>query len=212
METQRPDFMTEVLKHNGDKGAKLTPAEIANNAVVLLTAGSETTATLLSGVTYSLLRNPHAMQKLKAEVRGRWKQYEEITLDEVNNAPYLLAVLQEGLRYFPPVPTGFQRKVPKGGAVVSGVYLPEDTCVSVSQLPMGRSELYFKDANSFIPERWLDDPRFVNDKKDIVQPFSFGPRNCLGKVSYSQFPADIQSLVSNMLICGCRILRTRKCA
>ncbi|EMR61768.1 putative cytochrome p450 protein [Eutypa lata UCREL1] len=36
-------------------------------------------------------------------------------------------------------------------------------------------------AESFIPERWLGDARFVNDKKDILQPFSFGPRNCLGK-------------------------------
>jgi cytochrome P450 len=34
----------------------------------------------------------------------------------------------------------------------------------------------------FIPERWLDtDPRFAEDKKDVLNPFSLGPRNCLGK-------------------------------
>ena len=43
------------------------------------------------------------------------------------------------------------------------------------------SQKNFTLAESFIPERWLGDARFVNDKKDILQPFSFGPRNCLGK-------------------------------
>lgn len=60
--------------------------------------------------------------------------------------------------------------------------LPEATGVGVSSYPLGRSQKRFRDANSFIPERWLDDPRFVDDRRDIVQAFNFGPRNCLGKV------------------------------
>lgn len=44
---------------------------------------------------------------------------------------------------------------------------------------------------SFIPERWLGDPRFVQDRKEGFQPFSFGPRNCLGKKSVSIFLKDV---------------------
>jgi cytochrome P450 len=35
----------------------------------------------------------------------------------------------------------------------------------------------------FLPERWLSDgnDEFVNDKRESSQPFSFGPRNCMGK-------------------------------
>lgn len=119
-ETQRPDFMTETLKHSGEKGVGLTPQEFATNNNVLIGAGSETTATLLSAVTYIMLRTPAVMRKLQEEVRGRWTSSDSITLDEVHKAPYLVAVLQEALRYFPPVPTGFVRRVPEGGAVVSG--------------------------------------------------------------------------------------------
>lgn len=36
-------------------------------------------------------------------------------------------------------------------------------------------------AEKFIPERWLDDPRFAGDAKRALQPFSVGPRNCIGK-------------------------------
>jgi len=39
--------------------------------------------------------------------------------------------------------------------------------------------------DEFIPERWLDgenkDKRFANDNSDVFQPFSVGPRNCIGK-------------------------------
>jgi cytochrome P450 len=39
----------------------------------------------------------------------------------------------------------------------------------------------FRDPDSFIPERFLGDLRFINDKKNALNPFSTGPRNCLGK-------------------------------
>lgn len=182
--TDRVDFMSEILKHNGEKGAELSRQEITNNSVVMITAGSETTATLLSGVTYCLLKNPDVMQKLKDEVRGKWKHYDDITLEQVNNTPYLIAVLQEALRFFPPVPTGFERQVGQGGEMVSGHFLPEGTAVCVSQWPLGHSERNFRDANSFIPERWMGDAKFADDKRSGLQPFSFGPRNCLGKVRH----------------------------
>ena len=36
--------------------------------------------------------------------------------------------------------------------------------------------------DDFIPDRWLDiDSRFASDKRDVLKPFSLGPRNCLGK-------------------------------
>lgn len=49
-----------------------------------------------------------------------------------------------------------------------------------------RSPKNFKDPGLFLPERWiLDEPGFEEyhafDKREVVQPFSYGPRNCLGK-------------------------------
>jgi len=34
---------------------------------------------------------------------------------------------------------------------------------------------------SFIPDRWMGDVTYANDKRDVVQPFSVGPRNCPGQ-------------------------------
>ncbi|KAK0261289.1 hypothetical protein LTR35_017873 [Friedmanniomyces endolithicus] len=138
--------------------------EMVSNAVLFISAGSETTATMLSATTFQLLKNPTVVQKLKDDIRGRWKSYSDITLEEVNKAPYLLAVLSESLRYQPPVPAGFERKV-----------------VSVSQFPTYHSVHNFTDPAAFVPERWMGEPKYANDKRSSYQPFSFGPRNCLGK-------------------------------
>ena len=96
------------------------------NCSLLIIGGSETTATLLSGVTYYLLTNPEAMRKLTAEIRSSFKSEDDIDFMSVSTLPYLLACLDEALRMYPPVPLGLPRVVPKGGATVSGHFVPED--------------------------------------------------------------------------------------
>lgn len=46
---------------------------------------------------------------------------------------------------------------------------------------MNTSATYFKDPLSFIPERWLGDERYASDQQGVVQPFSVGTRDCMGK-------------------------------
>jgi cytochrome P450 len=90
-------------------------------------AGSETTSTLLSGLTYLLLRNPDALKKLTDEVRSSFNSGEEITLLSVGKLDYMLACLNEGLRRYPPVPVGLPRMIPKGAsAVIAGEVIPDE--------------------------------------------------------------------------------------
>ena len=44
-----------------------------------------------------------------------------------------------------------------------------------------RSTINFKDPDVFAPERWLGDPEFATDNKEASQPFSVGPRSCIGR-------------------------------
>jgi len=181
--SQRPDFFTHVLKNNGIGEKALTRPEMVSNSILLMVAGSETTATLLSGATYLLLTNPIVYEKLVTEIRSKFTSADQITFEEVNKLEYLIAVLQESLRYYPPVPTGFPRVVPKGGDKISGHYIPEGTSVYVSQHTANHSPRNFADPEAFIPERWLKDApaKFKDDNHAAMNPFSFGPRNCLGK-------------------------------
>ena len=71
--------------------------EIISNSSVLLTAGSETTATLLSGATYFLLQNPAVLQRVQSEIRRVFKNGEDITLRSVNT-PSLLPYLEQSCK------------------------------------------------------------------------------------------------------------------
>ncbi|KAF2625088.1 cytochrome P450 monooxygenase-like protein [Macroventuria anomochaeta] len=183
-ETERPDFFTFILQNQDKESRALTRGEMDANANIFLIAGSETTATTLSGSTYLLLKNQAAYKRLVHEIRSAFKSSDEISIDKVNQLPYLVAVLQEGLRYYPPVPTGFPRIVPGTGQDISGHYIPGGTGVYISQHASNHSARNFTDADAFVPERWLDAERpakYEGDNREVVQPFSFGPRNCIGK-------------------------------
>jgi cytochrome P450 len=102
----------------------MTEKEIISTFAILLLAGSETTATLLSAVTFHLLKNPSAMQKLKTEIRTSFTTEDEITQISVNKLKYQLAVLDEALRIHAPTPGGFPRIVPDGGREIDGQWVP----------------------------------------------------------------------------------------
>lgn len=128
----RKDFLSYILRHNeaatkieGD-GVAMTQGEIFTNSSLLIIAGSETTATLLSGVTWHLLRerNRRVYTKLCEEVRGAFRRVEDITMKSVSELKYLTAVLEEGMRIYPPAPAAFPRVVPKGGEVIDGKFVP----------------------------------------------------------------------------------------
>lgn len=66
---ERRDFMSYTLKHKEKDGKGMTEGEIIRTASTLIMAGSETTATLLSGITYFLSTNPNALRKVRYEQR-----------------------------------------------------------------------------------------------------------------------------------------------
>ncbi len=94
-------------------------------------AGGEKTATLLSGTTFYLLSNPETYDKLVKEVRSTFETEDDITLQRVNHLEYMLAVLNEGLRMYPPVPSGLTRTTPKGGEYIEGYWIPEKVSIRI---------------------------------------------------------------------------------
>ena len=182
-ETDRKDFLYYILAANDEKG--MSRAEINVNAFSLSIAGSESTATLLSGATFYLLTHRHIYAILVKEIRTAFKSEDEITLASTNKLEYLEAVLSESLRLYPPVAGTLPRQVPPGGETIDGGYVPAGTSVGVNHFSCFHHPQNFYRANDFLPERWLpgirDAAPFENDNRACMQPFSFGPRNCLGK-------------------------------
>jgi cytochrome P450 len=106
----------------------MTAEEICANAAIIIMAGSETTATLLSGLVFRLLKDPPILEKLMKEVRSAFQSESEMTFAEEAKLPYLQACIDEGLRIYPPIPSVIPRMTPPGGEVISGFNIPENVC------------------------------------------------------------------------------------
>jgi cytochrome P450 len=84
------------------------------------------------------------------------------------------------------------------GNVIAGRFVPSSTTVSVSHWSCYHSPDNFRDPDKFIPERWLGDERYRDDKKRALQPFSLGPRNCLGtSLAYAEMRVILARLLWN---------------
>lgn len=176
------DFVSYVPLHDDKNTRKnLSRKELDTNAVLFMIAGSETTATTLAGISFLLLKHPDAHAKLTHEIRTTFAAAEDITFERTARLEYLTAVITEALRVYPPVPTGFARKAPRGGGFVSGYFVPEGTRLYVSQHAANHSTRNFVNPDKFAPERWLGAEEYKADNKAVANPFSFGPANCIGK-------------------------------
>ncbi|PPJ51845.1 hypothetical protein CBER1_09565 [Cercospora berteroae] len=178
---ERTDLWTNIVKKRDEGEDGLSTEEQYSNASAFMIAGTETTATALSGTVYYLLRNPRYMEKLVQEIRTAHKRPDEITMESTQQLKYQ-AVLKEGLRMYPPVPIALPRIIPKDGVIIEGEFVPGGTVVGVDQMAVHRSEALYHQPNEFRPERWLaEDPTYQNDCLTSMEPFSTGSQNCIGK-------------------------------
>ncbi|KAH8763760.1 cytochrome P450 [Diaporthe sp. PMI_573] len=196
LKVERHDLIEGLLKKQDEW--ELPMKTLMINSMVLIVAGSDTAATLLSGLMYLLLKNPGCLQKIAHEVRSAFKSEDEISFSSVQNLPYMLACIKETFRRYPPVPGSTPRVVPKGGANIAGRFVPEGTVVSVAQLPTYHSTRNFSQPFSFQPERFLRPEQYPDDKPGAIQPFGIGPRDCIGKnLAYAEVKMILARILHN---------------
>ncbi|KAI3394417.1 hypothetical protein diail_2829 [Diaporthe ilicicola] len=128
MKVNRTDLVQAMLDIDTNNHKEMD--KLVMNASVFIVAGSETTATVLSGVTFLLLSQPDKLARLTDEVRNSFESEDDITMAKASQLDYMLACLEETMQLYPPVPIGMPRIVPKSGRIISGSYMPENVCVA----------------------------------------------------------------------------------
>lgn len=173
------DFMYHIL--NSQSKNSLSQMEIILNMALFISAGTDTTATALTGWTYYVCTHPDVYSRLIGEIRGALVGEDDIKWKKVKELQYLNATISEALRLFPPSAASQQRIVPPGGATIDGYYVPAGKTVAVSPWASTHSRLNFHEPDVFRPERWLGDERYSNDNLNASLPFGTGPRVCIGR-------------------------------
>jgi cytochrome P450 len=172
------DVLSLLLEARGDDGARLSDADVRDEALTLAITGFETLGDALAWTWYLLAQHPDAYERLAAELDA----VVGAGPPRVQDLPRLLyaqLVLAESLRLYPPtwlyvrVALAADR-LPSGATVERGskVYL----CPYVSH----RDARFFRDPERFDPERFS--PAAVRERpKHAYFPFGSGPHVCLGE-------------------------------
>ena len=183
-------FLHELVSQTSDT------VTIRSELLNILLAGRDTTASLLSNVWFELANRPHVWRRLRREVDTSLEDAggQLPTFEKLKEMKYLRAVLNESLRLHPVVPeNGRQAEVdtvlPVGGGKDGRdpVFVAKGQTVHWSLYTMHRrKDLYGEDAESFVPERWLDEGEDGEKRKGLrvgweYLPFNGGPRICIGR-------------------------------
>jgi enediyne biosynthesis protein E7 len=190
------DLLTMLMEaRDDDTGAGFTDAELRNEAITMLLAGHETTASALSWTFALLAAHPDAAARVRAEVDAVLGQRTPV-LDDLPRLTFTTQVIQEAMRLYPSI-WAIERRA-RNDDVIGGFAIPAGSSVIISPYVLHRHPRFWPDPERFDPSRF-DGPK----PSPAYLPFGAGPRYCVG----SEFAMLEARLVVAMVTQAFRLTR-----
>lgn len=180
---------------------------------VMLLAGHETTASVLSWLLWELAGTPET-QETGARLMAQRESGNGEAAAPAQGAgqgvsrdpaqPWLSALIQESLRLYPPI--AFLLRETTTDVVFRDRPIRADGFVVVSPWTIQRHRGLWQDPDAFDPARWMaaEPPTAMAHRMAFI-PFGQGPRVCPGK----RFAEVEMHAILSELLGACRIMRTR---
>ncbi|CAN6820138.1 unnamed protein product [Brassica oleracea] len=180
---QGMDLMDVLLAAYRDERAeyKITRNHIKSFYADLLFAGTTTSVQTIQWTLAEIINSPNTLKRLRGELDSVVGMVRLIQETDLQNLPYLQAVVKEGLRLHPPGPL-FGRFT-QGGCRIGGFYVQEKTTLMINDYAVMRDPDYWVDPDEFKPERFLNTWQEEERKEQALKyiPFGSGRRSCPGE-------------------------------
>ncbi|KAL8951297.1 MAG: hypothetical protein Q9222_002719 [Ikaeria aurantiellina] len=189
-ESLHGDLFSHLLKaQDPQTGRSFDQNELVAEAGLLIVGGTDTTITAMTATLFYLLKNPAALNRVRAEVRAEFKTLEDIRISpKLEACTFLAACIQESLRICPPVGSLLPREVLPGGIVVDGEFFAAGTDIGVPHYALHHHEQYYPEPQQYRPERWLSSNNGVKDMhyptstaQSAFTAFGVGRTSCIGR-------------------------------
>jgi len=183
---QRHDILEMLCRAKDWNGNPMPRDELISEALTQLIAGSDTVSNTACAVIYWILdgerKSPgKIISRLQAELDDPIPADAEIAEhSQVKNLRFLRQCIDEGMRLHSTSAIGLPRIVTdKLGVSYQDQVFPQGTVLSVPSFTIHHdAEVWGDDVDEFHPDRWLNlTPR----QKIGFNPFSYGPRACVGQ-------------------------------
>ncbi|PUZ67639.1 hypothetical protein GQ55_3G452000 [Panicum hallii var. hallii] len=178
-DTEKKSIVDELLSLQEIDPEYYTDTVIKGIVLILLTAGTDTSALTTEWAMALLLTHPEAMQKARAEVDANVGTARMVEDSDITNLPYLQCVVKETLRLFPVAPI-----IPAHEAMedctVDGFDVRRGTMILVNAWAIHRDPELWDAPEEFRPGRFLDAGTVTAVTAPLL-PFGLGRRRCPGE-------------------------------
>ncbi|KAI9674803.1 MAG: hypothetical protein M1817_001707 [Caeruleum heppii] len=194
-----PTTISAYDAYRDKQGNGLSRERIIGEIAAMYFAGTDTTSTIISFLTFEIARRPDIQSNLFAELKERIPDPDTFPdYAEVETFPYLDCVVQEGLRVYATIPSHLERVVPAGGTKLHGYDIPAGTVVGTQAYSLHRNEEVFPRSHHFDPDRWL---HATPEMKKSLSPWGFGSRICMGMhLSYIEMRLILAAQIRNFSV------------
>ncbi|KAH8647763.1 cytochrome P450 [Xylariales sp. PMI_506] len=174
------------LVHSDLVGKEFSNGGFARLAQLIQQAGAHNVSHTLGTIIAYLLLDQQKLEPLKKELAEIWADRTDEqgtpTWLELEKAPYLSAVVAEGLRMAIGAMNRSPRVLPDDDFESCGWVIPKGTAISMSSFWMHNDPEVFQNPMSFEPNRWLtSDAEELKNMHAHFVPFAKGSRNCVGQ-------------------------------
>ena len=156
---------------------------LAEEAMVIVIAGSETTASTLAALTYHLLADRALLSRLQSELKTVMPDRDSLPrAADLEKLPFLNALISEAIRLYPGATHRQDRVAPDEDLLytdpASGktYTIPAGTGVGMTAPVTNRDPGLYERPDEFIPDRYIDNPKL----RQYNLSFSKGARQCIG--------------------------------
>ncbi|MFD9624039.1 cytochrome P450 [Streptomyces virginiae] len=172
-------------------GQPLSAEQIRNEAMVLMSAGSETVAGVLSHACSIMAHDPAIAEQLHAEVDHALVDL-PMNPGKIPQLEYAKRVIHEILRLFPSGALMSRRATVEIN--LGGHRIPPGAALFFCPYLLHRRVDLFDDPDRFDPDRWLPE-RAQRIPHGAFVPFGAGPHICLGdKIAWSESTTAIATI------------------
>ncbi|GAV69629.1 p450 domain-containing protein [Cephalotus follicularis] len=172
------DILLQIWRHGGSH-IQITWDHIKGVLMNIFDAGSDTTTAAVIWAMTFLKKNPIVMKKAQEEVRNLCGNKGFVNEDDVQNLPYLKAVVKETLRLQPIVPLLIPRETMQS-CKLDGHEIPAKSIVYINAWAIGRDPEAWKNPEEFNPDRFIGSSIDFKGKDFGLIPFGAGRRICPG--------------------------------
>ncbi|RDX60973.1 Cytochrome P450 82A4, partial [Mucuna pruriens] len=147
----------------------------------VIAGGTNTSNTALTWAICLLLRNPFALEKVKAELDIQVGQQRCLSEYDIGKLTYLQAIVKETLRLYPPGPLSGPREFTEN-CTLSGYNIQKGTRLITNIWKIHTDPNVWSDPLEFKPERFLTTHKDIDVKGQHFEllPFGSGRRICPG--------------------------------